>query len=231
MSATQMSREQATQIPAAAAVDTKLEVVVLPVADVERSKRFYEKLGWRLDADFSNGDDWRGVQLTPPGSPCSVIFGKNFTSAVPGSLQGTFLVVNDIAAARADLVSRGVDVSEVFHFEGVLRVDTTDGRAAGPDPEGKSYRSWVSFNDPDGNSWMVQEVKTRLPGRGTSNFDVATLTELLRDAENQHGKYEATAAKHHWSDWYAAYVVARQLGRSADEAAAEGARNVEKTRV
>jgi catechol 2,3-dioxygenase-like lactoylglutathione lyase family enzyme len=231
MSATQMSREQAPQIPAAAAVDTKLEVVVLPVADVERSKRFYEKLGWRVDADFSNGDSWRAVQLTPPGSPCSVIFGKNFTTAVPGSLQGTFLVVNDVAAARADLVSRGVAVSDVFHFEGVLRVDTADGRAAGPDPEGRSYRSWVSFNDPDGNSWMVQEVKTRLPGRGTSNFDVATLTELLRDAEKQHGEYEATAAKHHWSDWYAAYVVARQQGRTADEAAAEGARNVEKTRA
>jgi catechol 2,3-dioxygenase-like lactoylglutathione lyase family enzyme len=166
MSNTQVSTEQpATGIPTTAAIDLKLEVVVVPVSDVDRAKRFYESLGWRLDADFTNGDDWRAVQLTPPGSPCSIIFGKGVTTAVPGSLQGTFLVVDDIKAARAELIGYGVDVSEVFHFDGVLRVVGTKGRVPGPDPEGGSYRSWASFSDPDGNGWMLQEVKTRLPGR------------------------------------------------------------------
>ena len=222
MSTTQTSNERATQIPTAATVETKLEVVILPVSDVERAKRFYMSLGWRLDADFTTGDDWRAVQLTPPGSPCSVIFGKGFTAAVPGSLQGTFLVVDDVKAARAELIGRGVDVSEVFHFEGVLNVIGTNGRAPGPDPQGRSYRSWASFSDPDGNSWMIQEVKTRLPGRGFG-IDVATLTELLRETEEHHGAYEATAPKHHWSDWYAAYIVARVQGRTPEEAAKDGA--------
>ena len=127
-------------------------------------------LGWRLDADFATGEDWRAVQLTPPGSPCSVIFGKGFTAAVPGSVQGTFLVVDDVEAARAELIGHGVDVSEVFHFEGGLHVIGTNGRAPGPDPQGRSYSSWASFSDPDGNSWMLQEVKTRLPGRGFSTW-------------------------------------------------------------
>jgi catechol 2,3-dioxygenase-like lactoylglutathione lyase family enzyme len=222
MSTTQTSNERATQIPTAATVETKLEVVILPVSDVERAKRFYMSLGWRLDADFTTGDDWRAVQLTPPGSPCSVIFGKGFTAAVPGSLQGTFLVVDDVKAARAELIGRGVDVSEVFHFEGVLNVIGTNGRAPGPDPQGRSYSSWASFSDPDGNSWMIQEVKTRLPGRGFG-IDVATLTELLRETEEHHGAYEATAPKHHWSDWYAAYIVARVQGRTPEEAAKDGA--------
>jgi catechol 2,3-dioxygenase-like lactoylglutathione lyase family enzyme len=222
MSTTQTSNERATQIPTAATVETKLEVVILPVSDVERAKRFYMSLGWRLDADFTTGDNWRAVQLTPPGSPCSVIFGKGFTAAVPGSLQGTFLVVDDVKAARAELIGRGVDVSEVFHFEGVLNVIGTNGRAPGPDPQGRSYSSWASFSDPDGNSWMIQEVKTRLPGRGFG-IDVATLTELLRETEEHHGAYEATAPKHHWSDWYAAYMVARVQGRTPEEAAKDGA--------
>ena len=222
MSTTQTSNERTTQVPTAATVETKLEVVVLPVSDVERAKRFYMSLGWRLDADFTTGDDWRAVQLTPPGSPCSVIFGKGFTAAVPGSLQGTFLVVDDVEAARAELIGRGVDVSEVFHFEGVLNVIGTNGRAPGPDPEGRSYRSWASFSDPDGNSWMLQEVKTRLPGRGFG-IDVATLTALLRETEEHHGAYEATAPKHHWSEWYAAYIVARVQGRTPEEAAKDGA--------
>ena len=222
MSTTQTSNERTTQIPTAATVETKLEVVILPVSDVERAKRFYMSLGWRLDADFTTGDDWRAVQLTPPGSPCSVIFGKGFTAAVPGSLQGTFLVVDDVKAARAELIGRGVDVSEVFHFEGVLNVIGTNGRAPGPDPQGRSYSSWASFSDPDGNSWMIQEVKTRLPGRGFG-LDVATLTELLRETEEHHGAYEATAPKHHWSDWYAAYIVARVQGRTPEEAAKDGA--------
>jgi catechol 2,3-dioxygenase-like lactoylglutathione lyase family enzyme len=208
----------------------KLEVVILPVSDVERAKRFYGSLGWRLDADFTNGDDWRAIQMTPPGSPCSVIFGKGVTTAVPGSVRGTFLTVDDIQAARAELVGSGVDVSEVFHFEGNLQVSGTNGRAPGPDPKGRSYSSWVSFSDPDGNTWMVQEIKARLPGRGTGSMSVATLTELLRETEEHHGAYEASAPKHHWSGWYAAYIVARERGRTPDEAAKDAALHMESSR-
>ena len=204
---------------------TKLEVVILPVSDVERAKRFYESLGWRLDADFSAGD-WRAMQLTPPGSPCSIIFGKGVTTAVPGSVQGLFLIVDDIEAARAELIGHGADVSEVFHFEGPLHVDGTKGRVPGPDPEGHSYRSWASFSDPDGNLWLLQEVKTRLPGRGLS-LDVETLTELLRETEKHHGEYEPTAPKHHWSGWYAAYIVAREQGKTPEEAAKAAALHME----
>jgi len=207
-------------------VDTKLEVVIIPVSDVDRAKRFYGNLGWRLDADFATGDDWRVVQLTPPGSPCSIIFGKGITTAVPGSVQGTFLIVEDIEAARAELVGHGVDVSEVFHFEGGLRVTGTKGRVSGPDAERRSYSSWASFSDPDSNGWLLQEIKTRLPGRGL-NSDVATLTELLRETEERHGEYEPTAPKHHWSTWYAAYIVARERGRTADEAAKDAALHME----
>lgn len=229
MSRTQMSNEHSSQVSTAATVDLKLEVVVLPVADVERAKRFYESLGWRLDADFAAGDDWRGVQLTPPGSPCSVIFGKGITTAVPGSVQGTFLIVDDIEAARAELIRHGVEVSEVFHFDGRLRVVGTEGRVPGPDPEGRSYSSYASFRDPDGNGWLLQEVTTRLPGRGLS-LDVATLTELLREAEQRHAEYESTAPKHHWSGWYAAYIVAREQGRTPEDAAREGALHIQGVR-
>ena len=214
----------------AATVDLKLEVVVLPVSDVDRAKRFYGGLGWRLDADFAAGEDWRVVQFTPPGSPCSIFVGKGVTSAVPGSVQGNFLIVDDVAAARADLVRRGADVSEVFHFDGPLHVDGTKGRVPGPDPQGRSYFTYASFSDPDGNSWMLQEVRTRLPGRGFSSMDVATLTELLRDTEKRHGEYEATAPKHHWSDWYAAYMVARERGRTSDEAAKDAAVHMDASR-
>jgi catechol 2,3-dioxygenase-like lactoylglutathione lyase family enzyme len=210
-------------------MDTKLEVVVLPVSDVERAKRFYGSLGWRLDADFANGDDWRVVQMTPPGSSCSVMFGKGFTTAVPGSVQGTFLVVDDIKAARAELLQHDVEVSDVFHFEGGLHVVGTNGRGPGPDPKGHSYGSWTSFSDPDGNGWLVQEVTTRLPGRGLS-LDVTTLTELLRETEERHGEYEPTAPKHHWSEWYAGYIAARQQGKTPEEAAKEGALHVEGVR-
>ena len=210
MSSTQMSNEHATQIPSAATVDPKLEVVVIPVSDVDRAKRFYESLGWRLDADFATGEDWRVVQMTPPGSPCSVMFGKGLTTAVPGSVQGTFLVVDDIEAARAELIGHGVDVSEVFHFEGPPPCRRDEGTRAGSGPEGRSYFSCASFSDPDGNGWLLQEVKTRLPGRGLSSLDVPTLTELLRETEKHHGEYEPTAPKHHWSEWYAAYIVARE---------------------
>ena len=229
MSSTQTSNELAPQTPNAPTVDLKLEVVILPVSDVDRAKRFYGGLGWRLDADFAAGQDWRGVQMTPPGSPCSVIFGKGVTTAVPGSVQGNFLIVDDIAAARAELVGRGADVSEVFHFDGPIHVVGTSGRAPGPDPDGQSYRSWASFNDPDGNGWLLQEIKTRLPGRGLG-IDVATLTELLRETEQHHGEYEPTAPKHHWSGWYAAYVVARVQGRTAEEAAKDAALHMEGAR-
>ena len=229
MSTTLMSNERATQIRSAEMVDTKLEVVIIPVSDVDRAKRFYGSLGWRLDGDFANDEGWRVVQLTPPGSPCSILFGKGLTTAAPGSVQGTFLIVDDIEAARAQLMGQGADVSEAFHFEGGLHVTGTNGRVPGPDPQGNSYRTWASFSDPDGNSWLLQEIKTRLPGRGLS-IDVASLTELLKETEEHHGEYEATAPKHHWSAWYAAYIVARERGRSPDEAAKDAALHLEAAR-
>ena len=229
MTSPQPVNEKSAPPAANAAPELKIEVVPLPVSDVDRAKRFYERLGWRLDADFTNGDDWRAVQMTPPGSPCSVIFGKGFTTAVPGSVQGTFLVVDDIEAARAELIRQGADVSDVFHFDGVLRVSGEKGRVPGGHPEGRSYGSYATFSDPDGNSWLLQEVKTRLPGRGLS-WNVATLTDLLREAEERHGRYEAAAPEHHWSDWYAAYIVARQRGSTPEGAADDAARNVERRR-
>jgi predicted enzyme related to lactoylglutathione lyase len=211
-------------------VDTKLEVVILPVSDVERAKRFYEGLGWRKDADFSRGDEWRALQFTPPGSPCSVIFGKGVTSAAPGSVQGNFLIVDDIEAARAELNNRGAKVGEPFHFEGDLSVTGTKGRAPGRDPQNRTYSTWASFSDPDGNGWLLQEITMRLPGRGFSTLDVKSLTELLRESEEHHGEYERTAPKHHWSGWYAAYIVARQRGRTPEEAAKDAARHMEGAR-
>jgi catechol 2,3-dioxygenase-like lactoylglutathione lyase family enzyme len=201
--------------------DLKLEVVIIPVSDVDRAKRFYESLGWRVDGDFVNGD-WRGVQMTPPGSACSIQFGKGLTKAAPGSVQGTFLVVDDVEAARADLIAKGAGVSAPFHFTAIGGQPVP-----GRDPEGRSYFSYASFSDPDGNGWLLQEIKTRLPGRGFSNLDVASMTELLRETEERHGKYEPTAPKHHWSGWYAAYVVARQQGRTPDEAAKEATQHIE----
>jgi catechol 2,3-dioxygenase-like lactoylglutathione lyase family enzyme len=229
MSSTQISNDRASRLPSAAPVDLKLEVMIIPVADVDRAKRFYSNLGWRLDADFVAGDEWRGVQMTPPGSPCSIIFGKGVTTAAPGSVQGTFLIVDDIDRARADLVEHGVEVSEVFHFDSGLHVVGTNGRVPGPDPQRQSYRTWASFSDPDGNSWLLQEIKTRLPGRGRS-MDVATLTELLRDAEEHHGEYEPTAPKHHWSDFYAAYIIACERGKAPEEAARDARLHVESAR-
>jgi catechol 2,3-dioxygenase-like lactoylglutathione lyase family enzyme len=212
----------------AATADLKLEVVVIPVADVDRAKRFYEGLGWRLDADFANGDDWRLVQMTPPGSSCSVMFGRGFTSAAPGSVQGTFLAVDNLDTARAELTRRGVDVSEAFHFEGDRLVVGTKGRTPGRDPQGRSYLSFASFSDPDGNSWLLQEITGRLPGRGLS-LDLATMTALLQETEKRHGEYEPTAPKHHWSEWYAAYMVARVQGRTPDQAAADGKLRIERS--
>ena len=214
----QLHSEHATRIPSDGMVDTKLEVVVIPVSDVDRAKRFYESLGWRVDADFTNGPDWRAVQMTPPGSPCSIHFGKGITAATPGSVKNLYLVVSDIEAARTELTARGANVSEAFHF-------TAFGGppVPGHDPNNRTYGTYATFSDPDGNSWLLQEVKTRLPGRGLSNFDVATLTELLRETEERHGAYEATAPKHHWSQWYAAYIVARERGRAPEEAANDAA--------
>jgi predicted enzyme related to lactoylglutathione lyase len=222
MSTTQTIAEHATHTPTAATVDLKLEVIVIPVSDVDRAKRFYEGLGWRLDADFTNGENWRAVQMTPPGSPCSIHFGKGITTAAPGSFRNLYLVVSDIEAARKELSARGANVTEAFHF-------TAFGGppAPGHDPNGRPYGTYATFSDPDGNSWLLQEVTTRLPGRGFSNLNVATLTELLRETEEHHGSYEATAPKHHWSDWYAAYIVARERGRTPEDAAKDGALHME----
>jgi catechol 2,3-dioxygenase-like lactoylglutathione lyase family enzyme len=225
MSSTLMSNEHATRTPTAGVVDMKLEVVVIPVSDVDRAKRFYGDLGWRLDADFSVGNAFRVVQFTPPGSPCSIHFGTGLTPAVPGSARGLYLIVSDIEAARAELVSRGVDASEVFH-----RAGPGQPPLSGPDPQRRSYSSFATFSDPDGNGWLLQEINTRLPGRGLSSMDVATLTDLLRETEERHGKYEPTAPKHHWSGWYAAYIVARQRGRTPEEAAKDAGLHMEGAR-
>jgi len=226
MSGTQMSKEPASPVTKPATSDLKLEVVILPVSDVDRTKAFYSGLGWRIDGDFVDGD-WRAMQMTPPGSPCSIIFGKGVTSAAPGSVQGNFLIVDDVDTARAELKEKGVDVSEVFHFGGPLQVYTTQGRVAGRHPENRSYSSWASFADPDGNTWMLQEISTRLPGRGYGG-DVPSMTALMKEAEEHHGPFEASSPKHHWSDFYAAYVVARQNGSTPEAAAEAGARNVSK---
>jgi catechol 2,3-dioxygenase-like lactoylglutathione lyase family enzyme len=227
-------RSNGSQDASLAGVDMKFELVVIPVSDVDRAKEFYAKLGWRLDADFAAGDDYRAIQFTPPGSGGSVIFGKNVTNAAPGSAQGLYLIVSDIEAARADILGRGVKISEVFHGGSVY--SGTDEpylfgrlRVNGPDPQHASYRSFASFSDPDGNGWLFQEIRTRLPGRGLS-LDVGTLTELLRETEQHHGQYEPTAPKHHWSGWYAAYIAARENGRTPDEAAKDAALHIESAR-
>ena len=214
-----------------ARVDMKLEAVVIPVSDVDRAKEFYGKLGWRLDADFPFENGFRVVQFTPPGSGCSIQFGTNTTSAAPGSARGLYLIVSDIEAARDELVARGVEVSEVFHegTPGARFHHATNGRVSGPAPDRGSYSSFASFSDPDGNGWLLQEVTTRLPGRGLS-MDVATLTELLRETEKRHGEYEPTAPKHHWSGWYAAYIVARENGRTPDQAAQDAVLHIEGAR-
>jgi catechol 2,3-dioxygenase-like lactoylglutathione lyase family enzyme len=220
MSTPQSRNSRATHTERTGPVELKLEVVVVPVSDVDRAKRFYLSMGWRLDADFAHGDNWRLVQITPPGSACSLFFGKGVTKATPGSAQGLLLAVDDIEAARVELIGYGVDVSAVFHFEGdLLQFTDTHGRVAGPDPQRRSYLTFASFDDPDGNGWVLQEISARLPGRGLSSMDVATLISLLRETEERHGDYEPTAPKHHWSEWYAAYLVARQRGGTPDDAA------------
>jgi len=198
-------------------VDMKLEVVVIPVSDVDRAKRFYGDLGWRLDADFVVGDTFRGVQFTPPGSPCSIHFGKGITSAAPGSASGNYLVVSDIAAARAALVDHGVTVSEVFHRPAGPGTPPASGR----DPEGRSYSSFATFQDPDGNSWLLQEVTVRFAGRmdpdQTSFSSSADLAKALRRAAAAHGEHEKRTGgqrDENWPDWYAEYLVREQSGET-----------------
>jgi catechol 2,3-dioxygenase-like lactoylglutathione lyase family enzyme len=199
-------------------IDMKLEAVVIPVSDVDRAKRFYAGLGWRLDADFSAGDG-RVVQFTPPGSDCSVHFGTNMTSARPGSAQYLFLIVPDIQAARADLLAHGVAVSDVFHFAGLNHLDAS-ARLSGPDPEGRSYDSYASFSDPDGNAWLLQEVTRRLPGRmdpaATTFSSSSDLAAALRRAEAAHGEHERRTGQRdaNWPAWYAAYIAAEQNGQA-----------------
>src|SRR5215831_11427519 len=183
----------------------KFEVAVLPVADADRSKAFYQGLGWRLDADINVAEDYRVVQLTPPNSPASA--------------QGLFLIVEDVEAARDDLISHGADVSEVFHGAGL----DAERRVPGPDPERQSYRSFATFADPDGNSYLLQEITERLPGR-VWQTDIAALAELLHETSEHHGAFEAVAPPHDWWDWYAAYMDARQRGSTSEEASAAAGR-------
>jgi catechol 2,3-dioxygenase-like lactoylglutathione lyase family enzyme len=200
------------------------------VSDVDRAKRFYAGLGWRLDADFAFDNGFRVVQFTPRGSACSVQFGSRMTSATPGSSRA-YLVVSGVQAAHDELVSRGIEVSEVFHVAKPGAQFRSDGseRIRGPAPDHQSYRSYATFSDPDDNGWVLQEVTTRLPGRGLS-LDVATLTELLQEAEIRHGEYAPTAPKHHWSAWYAAEIIARLNGRNPDEATKDAVIHVQAAR-
>jgi catechol 2,3-dioxygenase-like lactoylglutathione lyase family enzyme len=225
MSNTQVRSETAIETRSAQRVDMKLEIVVIPVSDVDRAKTFYGSLGWRLDADFAAGDDFRVIQFTPPGSGCSVMFGKNVTAAAPGSAQGLYLIVSDIGTARAALLGRGVDISDVFHGAGDVYTGKDEPylfgrvRVSGPDPGHASYRSFASFSDPDGNGWLFQEITQRLPGRvdadGTTFTSSTELAKALRRAAAAHGEHEKRigAADPNWPDWYAEYIVREQAGK------------------
>jgi catechol 2,3-dioxygenase-like lactoylglutathione lyase family enzyme len=204
-----------------ATLDTKIEVIVIPVSDVDRAKGFYGKLGWRLDADFPFDNGFRVVQFTPPGSGCSVQFGTNIASAAPGSAHGLYLIVSDIAAARDELVACGVEVSEVFHAGtpgAQFQPDGTSGRVGGPAPDHASYGSFATFSDRDGNGWLLQEVTTRLPGRidrpETAFASANDLASALRRAAAAHGQHEKRTGQRdaNWPNWYAAYMVAEQAG-------------------
>ena len=209
----------------AARVDMKFEIVVIPVSDVDRAKEFYAKLGWRLDADFDNDKDFRVIQFTPPGSGCSIIFGKNVTAAAPGSAQGLYLIVSDIEAARKELLDRGIQISKVFHGASGVYAGGDEpylsgrNRVSGPDEQHGSYRSFASFSDPDGNGWLFQEVTTRLPGRidstPTTFASTGDLASALRRAEAAHGQHEKRTGQRdaNWPDWYADYMVREQSGK------------------
>ena len=225
MTDTQTRSDTRTEAGKARSVDLKLEVVVIPVSDVERAKGFYAGLGWRLDADYAAGEEFRVIQFTPPGSGCSVIFGKNVTAAAPGSAQGLYLIVSDVEAARAELLARGAKVSEVFHDAGGVYAGPDQPylfgrrRIGGRDPEHRSYRSFVSFSDPDGNGWLLQEITARLPGRIDSNVTTFTsstdLAAAMRRASAAHGEHEKRIGKAdaNWPDWYAEYMVQEQAGK------------------
>jgi catechol 2,3-dioxygenase-like lactoylglutathione lyase family enzyme len=219
------SNKSANEPSVSRSVDQRLEVIVIPVSDVDRAKAFYARLGWRLDADFASGDDWRVIQFTPPGSACSVIFGRNVTAAAPGSVRGLYLIVSDLEAARTDLLDRGVEVSAPFHGAGDVHAGTDEPylsgsvRVSGADPKRGSYGSYASFSDPDGNGWLFQEVTTRLPGRiagdGTTFASQAALAAALRRAAAAHGEHEKRTGGHdeNWADWYADYIVREQAGQ------------------
>jgi catechol 2,3-dioxygenase-like lactoylglutathione lyase family enzyme len=219
MSTTQAGNGAAAATRETARIDMKLEVVVVPVSDVDRAKRFYETLGWRLDADFATSEDFRAVQFTPPGSDASIIFGEGITSAVPGSADGLQLVVSDVEAARAELAARGVAVDDVWHDAGGV-FHHADGkeRVAGPAPDHGTYGSFTSFRDPDGNGWVIQEVTTRLPGRvskaGIAYDSAADLSQALARAAAAHGEHETRTgeADAQWPDWYAEYMVRERAG-------------------
>jgi catechol 2,3-dioxygenase-like lactoylglutathione lyase family enzyme len=219
MSPTTATRpENASAAARAGTVDMKLEVITIPVSDVDRAQEFYARLGWRLDADFRQGDE-HVVQFTPPGSPCSIHLGTNLTTAAPGSVQGLWLVVSDIEAARADLMAHGAEVSEVFHFAGFNRI-APGARLSGPAPERRSYGSFVSFSDPDGNGWVVQEITTRLPGRVAGDTTYASADDLKQAlwraalAHGEHEKRTGGVRDENWPEWYAAYMVAEQSGEA-----------------
>jgi catechol 2,3-dioxygenase-like lactoylglutathione lyase family enzyme len=227
MSSVAVDKEAA---PEAKPVDMRLEVLLLGVSDVDRAKAFYEKLGWRLDIDIAVGD-FRGVQVTPHNSGTSIIFGKGTAAPKPGSLQGLVLAVADVDVARNDLIARGIDVSEVFHYAAGPFNDTVENpRVSGRDPEGRSYFSFASFQDPDGNGWLLQEITARLPGREwerPATTDVAKLAELLHETGEHHDGFEKSHAQHNWWDWYAPYLNARQNGSSSEEATAVANRRME----
>jgi catechol 2,3-dioxygenase-like lactoylglutathione lyase family enzyme len=214
-------------------MNMKLEVIIIPVSDVDRARAFYEKLGFRLDIDYVASDDFRVLQFTPPNSDASIIFGKGVTSAAPGWKDNLVLAVDDLEAARKDLIDRGVAVSEVFHYAGgPFNNAVDDPRIAGRDPEGRSYYSFASFEDPDGNGWILQEITERLPGRewkttSTVAKDISTLAQLLHETEQHHGNYEKTHPAHQWWDWYAPYLAARLNGSDKDTAAAAADRYME----
>jgi len=207
MTTTEANSTPTAEQPVPMSVPMRFEVTTLPVADVDRAKAFYLSLGWTLEADVNFDEHTRVVQITPIGSPASIQFGTGSTTMTPGAgaLQSLYLIVDDIVAAREDLVRHGVQVSEIWHRE------PADLHAPGRDPNGTSYNSFASFSDPDGNSWLVQELTDRLPGR-VQLLDPASLAERLLEASLQHERFDIAAPPHHWWDWYAAYMDAREHG-------------------
>ena len=221
MSSSQVSSDDAGATAPVGSMRTNLEVIVIPVSDVDRAKEFYGRLGWRLDADVAIGEELRLIQFTPPSSGCSIQFGTNLTSAPPGSARGLYLIVSDVGAVRDGFLAQGVEVSEVFHEKGLggrFHPAGADDRVSGPAPDRQSYGSFASFSDPDGNGWLLQEVTTRLPGRvdpaATSFASAGDLSEALRRASAAHGMHEARIGREDpdWPDWYADYIVREQAG-------------------